>query len=141
MSDYGQVVLNPTTDRLAALEAQVEALQSEKDQRNENEALAVLTRSVNDLLDHVKARAAQHPTLADDFAEPLKVLKEHAARVDPTPIPGSDVAGVVRIPTQAEAALVKSLVYRLAKGRDHLELSYLRDLADELEIQVLKAAV
>jgi hypothetical protein len=97
--------------------------------------VAAVENAIKDLHAHLVARAAQHPSLADDFKEVVNIAKSLAARFADSGL-GASVVGHV---SETEARLVGGLVARLSGGRAHLELGYLTQLADTLQIAVLKA--
>lgn len=99
--------------------------------------VAAVKAAVLDLQDHVKARAAQRPDIQDEAKDLIGILKSLAKRFEEEGL-GVSVVGHA---TESEARLVDGLVRKLTNGRDHMELSYLRELADVLTFAVLALVV
>lgn len=99
--------------------------------------VAAVKAGVLDLQAHVSARVAQRPDIQDEAKDLIGILKSLAKRFDEEAL-GVSVVGHV---TESEARLVDGLVRKLSNGRDHMELSYLRELSDTLTFAVLALAV
>ena len=90
--------------------------------------------ALGDLGKHLEARAAQHPALVEHFHEVRGIVGALAKRFEESAL-GASVVGHV---SETEARLVSGLVSKVSGGRDHLELGYLTELADNLTFAVLK---